>query len=69
MNKLDLASEDEVEITCHGEAISPSTTLQGLLELWLKSSPVEQVQASLGAQAKEFVMELGYRRPQRPPSS
>uniref|UniRef100_A0A0E0F468 RING-type domain-containing protein n=1 Tax=Oryza meridionalis TaxID=40149 RepID=A0A0E0F468_9ORYZ len=69
MNKLDLASEDEVEITCHGEAISPSTTLQGLLELWLKSSPVEHVQASLGAQAKEFVMELGYRRPQRPPSS
>uniref|UniRef100_A0A0E0KIV9 RING-type domain-containing protein n=1 Tax=Oryza punctata TaxID=4537 RepID=A0A0E0KIV9_ORYPU len=69
MNKLDLASEDEVEITCHGEAVSPSTTLQGLLELWLKSSPAEQVQASLGAQAKEFVMELGYRRPQRPPSS
>ncbi|KAF0914676.1 hypothetical protein E2562_031137 [Oryza meyeriana var. granulata] len=69
MNKLDLASEAEVEITCNGEAISPSTTLQGLLELWLKSSPAEQVQASLGAQAKEFVMVVGYRRPQRPPSS
>uniref|UniRef100_A0A0D9VYT9 RING-type domain-containing protein n=1 Tax=Leersia perrieri TaxID=77586 RepID=A0A0D9VYT9_9ORYZ len=66
--KLDLANEDEVEITCHGEVVHPSTTLQNLRELWLNSSPTEEVEASLGAQAEEFVMVLEYRRPQQPPS-
>ncbi|KAG8062540.1 hypothetical protein GUJ93_ZPchr0003g17102 [Zizania palustris] len=69
MNKLYLASEDEVEITCHGEVICPSTTLHGLLELWLRSEPTEVFQASLGAPAKQFVMVLGYRRPQRAPAA
>nr|CAB3498256.1 unnamed protein product [Digitaria exilis] len=60
--KLDLVDENEVEIICRGEPISPSSTLQGLVELWRRREPAERVQASLGAPAKEFVMALGYRR-------
>nr|CAB3493284.1 unnamed protein product [Digitaria exilis] len=59
--KLDLVDENEVEIICRGEPISPSGTLQGLVELWRRREPEERVQASLGAPAKEFVMALGYR--------
>ncbi|KAL6843565.1 hypothetical protein ACP4OV_026627 [Aristida adscensionis] len=73
MNKFDLASEDEVEITCQGEVICPSATLHGLADLWLRRAPADFVQASLGAPAKEFVMVLGYRRrrpaPTRAPAS
>ncbi|XP_062212367.1 E3 ubiquitin protein ligase DRIP2-like [Phragmites australis] len=68
VNKLDLASEDEVEITCHGETICPSRTLHGLVDLWLRRESAEPVQASLGAPAKEFVMVLGYRRRRRAPA-
>ncbi|CAL4918979.1 unnamed protein product [Urochloa decumbens] len=67
--KLDLGDENEVEITCHGEPISPSSTLHGLVELWLRRrEPEERVPASLGATAKEFVMALGYRRRHLPSS-
>ncbi|KAJ1293662.1 hypothetical protein BS78_01G086000 [Paspalum vaginatum] len=62
MKKLDLASENEVEIICHGEPVSPSSTLLGLVELWLRRETSEPVQTSLGAPANEFVMALGYRR-------
>ncbi|KAL6636923.1 hypothetical protein ACP70R_024495 [Stipagrostis hirtigluma subsp. patula] len=66
VNKLDLASEDEVEITCHGEVICPSATLHGLADLWLRREPADHIQASLGTPAKEFVMVLGYRRRRAP---
>ncbi|CAN6309406.1 unnamed protein product [Urochloa humidicola] len=67
--KLDIGDENEVEITCHGEPIGPSSTLQGLVELWLRRrEPEEPVPASLGAPAKEFVMALGYRRRHLPSS-
>ncbi|XP_062214639.1 E3 ubiquitin protein ligase DRIP2-like [Phragmites australis] len=68
MNKLDLASEDEVEISCYGEVICPSSTLHGLVDLWLRREPAEPVQASLGAAAKGFVMVLSYRRRRRAPA-
>ncbi|CAN6297834.1 unnamed protein product [Urochloa humidicola] len=67
--KLDIGDENEVEITCHGEPIGPSSTLQELVELWLRRrEPEEPLPASLGAPAKEFVMALGYRRRHLPSS-
>ncbi|PUZ37095.1 hypothetical protein GQ55_9G090200 [Panicum hallii var. hallii] len=64
--KLDIADENEVEITFHGEPICPSSTMQGLVELWLRRVPEKPVQAPLGAPATGFVMALGYRRRHRP---
>ncbi|KAG2585414.1 hypothetical protein PVAP13_6KG388866 [Panicum virgatum] len=63
MKKLDLTSENEVEIICHGEPISPSSTLLGLVELWLRRETTsEPARTSLGAPPNEFVLALGYRR-------
>lgn len=36
------------------------------MELWHRRQPAEPVEALVGAPAKEFVMELGFRR-RRPP--
>jgi E3 ubiquitin-protein ligase DRIP len=52
----------QVEITCHGEPVSPSSTLQGLIDLCVRRETGKPIEASLGAPAKEFVMVLGYRR-------
>ncbi|KAM0929666.1 hypothetical protein ACQ4PT_001677 [Festuca glaucescens] len=62
-NKLELASDDKLEILCNEWwPICPSTTLGCLLEKWLSSKPKQKVRATVGGQAKEFVMELSYRR-------
>ncbi|EOA26370.1 hypothetical protein CARUB_v10023287mg [Capsella rubella] len=63
MKKLDLKSENEVEITCMGEPVLPTLQLHSLVELWLETTPKEQrVTASVGSSAKEFVMVLVYSR-------
>lgn len=62
MQKLELASDDEVEILCHGMPICPLMMLKDLLELWLSRQPQHEVQVPVGAPAKQFVMVLGYRR-------
>ncbi|KAF7067594.1 hypothetical protein CFC21_073464 [Triticum aestivum] len=62
MKKLELASDDKVEILCHDESVCPSTTLHGLLERWLSCKPKDEVLRPVGAPANEFVMELRYRR-------
>ena len=56
----------QVEVTFHGEPICPSSTVHGLVELWLRREPEQPVQAALGAPATGFVMALGYRRRHRP---
>jgi E3 ubiquitin-protein ligase DRIP len=56
----------QVEIICHGEPICPSSTLHGLMELWHRRQPAEPVEALVGAPAKEFVIELGFRRRRHP---
>ncbi|GJM96564.1 hypothetical protein PR202_ga13414 [Eleusine coracana subsp. coracana] len=68
MTKLDLAHADEVEITCHGEPISPTSTVNGLVDLWVRRETGGPIKSSLGAPAKEFVMVLGYRRRLRAPA-
>ncbi|RLN39382.1 E3 ubiquitin protein ligase DRIP2-like [Panicum miliaceum] len=63
--KLDISDENEVEVTFHGEPICPSSTMRGLVELWLRRVPEKPVQAPLGAPATGFIMALGYRRRHR----
>ncbi|KAK4418350.1 E3 ubiquitin protein ligase DRIP2 [Sesamum alatum] len=60
--KLDLASEDEVEIKCMGQAVIPTLTLNNLVDLWLQTTTTDRVSATMGSSAKDFVMVLGYAR-------
>ncbi|XP_074368243.1 E3 ubiquitin protein ligase DRIP2-like [Apium graveolens] len=59
MRKLDLPSEDEVEIRCRGEPVIPTLQLYKLIELWLQTiSTSEKICATIGSSAEEFVMVL-----------
>lgn len=63
MKKLELPSEDEVEIRCMGQPVVCSLQLHSLVELWLQTvSTSERVPVTIGTSAKEFVMVLGYAR-------
>ncbi|XP_072989312.1 E3 ubiquitin protein ligase DRIP2-like isoform X1 [Typha latifolia] len=63
VQKLNLSSEAEVEITCRGQTVSPTLALHCLTDLWLRWGSTQKVQASVGTSAKEFVMVLTYGRP------
>ncbi|CAL5353704.1 unnamed protein product [Camellia sinensis] len=68
MRKLDLASEDEVEIKCMGQSVLPTLELNNLVDLWLQiDSTSQRIPASIGSSAKDFVMVLAYAR-KVPPS-
>ncbi|XP_010229487.1 E3 ubiquitin protein ligase DRIP2-like [Brachypodium distachyon] len=60
MQKLKLASDDEVEILCHDITVCSSMTVKDLLGLWLSHQPTQEV--PVGTPAKQFVMVLSYRR-------
>ncbi|XP_075507178.1 E3 ubiquitin protein ligase DRIP2-like isoform X1 [Primulina tabacum] len=60
--KLDLASENEVEIKCMGQTVIPTLTLNNLVELWLQTTGTERASANIGSSAKDFVMVLCYAR-------
>ncbi|CAI9785711.1 unnamed protein product [Fraxinus pennsylvanica] len=60
--KLDLTSEDEVEIKCMGQSVVPTLTLNNLVDIWLQTTTSERVSATAGSSAKDFVMVLSYTR-------
>ncbi|KAI3449722.1 hypothetical protein Pfo_006387 [Paulownia fortunei] len=60
--KLDLTSEDEVEIKCMGQTVIPTLTLNNLVDLWLQTTTTDRVSATIGSSAKDFVMILDYAR-------
>ncbi|CAI9774374.1 unnamed protein product [Fraxinus pennsylvanica] len=62
MRKLDLTSEDEVEIKCMGKSVVPTLQLNNLIDLWLQSTSLEKVSATIGSSASDFVMILAYAR-------
>ncbi|KAK3024581.1 hypothetical protein RJ639_044323 [Escallonia herrerae] len=68
VRKLDLTSETEVEITCQGQPLLPTSQVQNLVDLWSrKASKPKRVTTSVGSSAKDFVMVLSYaRRTQAP---
>ncbi|CAA2975707.1 E3 ubiquitin protein ligase DRIP2-like isoform X3 [Olea europaea var. sylvestris] len=67
MRKLDLTSEDEVEIKCMGKSVVPTLQLNNLVDLWLQTASSEKVSATIGSSASDFVMILSYAR--RAPAS
>ncbi|KAK9735319.1 hypothetical protein RND81_04G198600 [Saponaria officinalis] len=71
MKQLDLASEEEVQVMCHGQPVMPHLKLSSLLDLWLRtSSTPKKVRTFVGDSAKNFVMALSYsRKVSVPPSS
>ncbi|KAI4301159.1 hypothetical protein L6164_034466 [Bauhinia variegata] len=63
MKKLDLASEDEVEIRCMGQTVVNTLQLYDLVDLWLQSASTPQrISATVGSSGKDFVMVLVYAR-------
>lgn len=62
VRKLELTSEDEVEIRCMGQSLVPTLPLNELVELWLRTASSERVPALIGSSAKDFVMALDYGR-------
>ncbi|KZV54369.1 hypothetical protein F511_03624 [Dorcoceras hygrometricum] len=60
--KLDLASENEVEIKCMGQTVIPTLTLHNVVEFWLQTTGTERASATMGSSAKDFVMVLRYAR-------
>ncbi|BFG37165.1 hypothetical protein CerSpe_234390 [Prunus speciosa] len=66
--KLELNSEDEVEIMCRGQSVLPTLQLENLVDLWFRTATTpKKVPAVVGSSAKDFVMTLSYcRRVQNP---
>ncbi|XP_059632419.1 E3 ubiquitin protein ligase DRIP2-like [Cornus florida] len=63
VQKLDLKSEAEVEITLQGQPILPNLRMHNLIDLWLQTAPTsERVKTSVGSSAKDFVMLICYGR-------
>ncbi|XP_027367103.1 E3 ubiquitin protein ligase DRIP2-like [Abrus precatorius] len=63
MKKLDLKSEDEVEIKCMGHPVVPSLQVQNLIELWVDTASTgRRIPATIGSSGKDFVMILTYGR-------
>nr|GMD61014.1 E3 ubiquitin protein ligase DRIP2-like [Ipomoea batatas] len=62
VRKLDLMSDDEVEIRCMGQSIVPTLQLNNLVDLWLQTASSDRIPAKIGTSAKEFVMVLVYGR-------
>ncbi|CAN4093342.1 unnamed protein product [Withania somnifera] len=62
VRKLDLKSEDEVEIRCMGQPIVPSLLLNSLVDMWLQTATSERIPVIIGSSAEDFVMGLAYAR-------
>ncbi|KAL7085364.1 hypothetical protein ACP275_14G277900 [Erythranthe tilingii] len=63
VQKLNLRSENEVEITLQGRRLLPSLQISRLIELWLQTfSTSERKTAIVGSSAQEFVLPLTYAR-------
>ncbi|CAK8572123.1 unnamed protein product [Lathyrus sativus] len=63
VQKLDLASEAEVEILLGGKPVYCSMQVQNLMEMWLETmSKKEMIETSVGSSAEDFVMVLSYGR-------
>ncbi|KAJ3673323.1 hypothetical protein LUZ60_006697 [Juncus effusus] len=65
--KLNLISEEEVEIVCRGQPVGPTTSLHGLVDLWLRSETSNhRTHTMVGTPAKDFIMVLAYRHKVKP---
>ncbi|URE17676.1 E3 ubiquitin protein ligase [Musa troglodytarum] len=62
MRKLNLEKEAEVEIMCLRQPVSPTMSMQNLVEQWLRGGSSQKLPAAVGTSAKELVMVLNYGR-------
>ncbi|XP_074577382.1 E3 ubiquitin protein ligase DRIP2-like isoform X2 [Curcuma longa] len=60
VKKLNLENDAVVQITCLGQPVSPTTSINKLVEHWLRERSSQKIQATIGTSAKEFVMVLVY---------
>ncbi|KAL9235116.1 hypothetical protein vseg_009909 [Gypsophila vaccaria] len=70
MMKLNLASEKEVQVMCHGQPVMPHLKLSSLLDLYRRAlSTPKKVRTFVGDSAKDSVMVLSYSRKVTVPAS
>ncbi|XP_057774853.1 E3 ubiquitin protein ligase DRIP2-like [Salvia miltiorrhiza] len=65
MQKLNLRSENEVEISLQGRLLLPTLEMRKLIDLWLHTNttpPLQKKTAFLGSSARDFVLTLTYAR-------
>ncbi|XP_042397862.1 E3 ubiquitin protein ligase DRIP2-like isoform X2 [Zingiber officinale] len=60
VKKLKLENDAAVQITCLGQPVSPTMSVNKLVEHWLRERSSQRLQATVGTSAKEFVMVLVY---------
>ncbi|MBA0873861.1 hypothetical protein Goshw_008266 [Gossypium schwendimanii] len=61
--RVPLLETGMVEIKCMGQPVVPTLQLYNLVDLWLQTAATsQQVPATIGSSAKEFVMVLAYAR-------
>ncbi|KAF3456894.1 hypothetical protein FNV43_RR01548 [Rhamnella rubrinervis] len=65
--KLDLASEAELDLSLRGQPVIPTLQLHNLVDLWVQTVPSsERIQTTAGGSGKDFVMVLSYSRKAQP---
>uniref|UniRef100_A0A7N0RA30 RING-type domain-containing protein n=1 Tax=Kalanchoe fedtschenkoi TaxID=63787 RepID=A0A7N0RA30_KALFE len=80
MKKLNIDNEDEIEITCMGQSLSPTMLLTDVISTWLQAiGAPEKITITVGSSAKDVLMVLTYSRkaqvpmpepaPHQPPAS
>ncbi|XP_042454536.1 E3 ubiquitin protein ligase DRIP2-like isoform X2 [Zingiber officinale] len=60
VKKLNLENDAAVQITCLGQPVSPTMSVNKLVEHWLRERSSQRLQGTVGTSAKEFVMVLVY---------
>uniref|UniRef100_A0A7N0UDU4 RING-type domain-containing protein n=1 Tax=Kalanchoe fedtschenkoi TaxID=63787 RepID=A0A7N0UDU4_KALFE len=63
MKKLNIGNEDEIEITCMGQLLSPTMLLTDVVATWLQATAApEKITVTVGSSAKDLLMVLTYSR-------
>ncbi|KAL6847260.1 hypothetical protein ACP4OV_023113 [Aristida adscensionis] len=63
MQKLNLLSESEVEISCCGQSVNPVQPVCNLVERWLRVGPARPMHTVIGSSGGDYVMVISYGRP------
>ncbi|KAK3136933.1 hypothetical protein QOZ80_5BG0445290 [Eleusine coracana subsp. coracana] len=63
MQKLNLLSESEVEISCCGQSVNPVQPVRNLVDRWLRVGPARPLQTVIGSSGGDYVMVISYGRP------
>ncbi|CAM8930339.1 unnamed protein product [Rhodiola kirilowii] len=68
MQKLYINNEDEIEISCMGQRLSPAMPITDVVSTWLQATETpEKITVKVGSSAKDFIVVVTYSRKAPPP--